>query len=258
MKARACARTRTGTNLQPMGYNTYNPYDRYRQRLFQRMSGIAVVVAVMALSMMVGYFFGKQRAIQEDMFLNTRLKDLAAERDQLQNTVTDLRSEARTATMRYEDLQKTYQAAVPDGPVGEIINLVTKQLKEGMDPQRLAFLIRSARPPRNCTDPDTQRFIVSTPLYNGSSSQADINDGSIIVKGSGASARNDKGDKEAWYDPTKAVTLQFTTKDGQVENKQGVMPISHSIVFGGREYRFTISEGARSFAKVTYDSCDYP
>ena len=44
----------------------------------------------------------------------------------------------------------------------------------------------------------------------------------------------------------------------KTDNKAGIMPLHHSVVSGNREYRFTIEEGARSFAKVTFDSCDYP
>jgi hypothetical protein len=236
----------------------YNPYDRYRQRTVQRVMGFAIVVFVMGFSVLVGYFFGKERAVQEGVFLKKQVASFEAERVKLQDTITELRTEARTATLRYEELQKTYDTAVPEGPVREIITLVNNQLAEGMDPSRLAFLIRSARPPRNCTDPETQRFIVSTPLYTGTESKVSIAQGAIQVKASGLSAKNEKGDKEAWYDPSKAVDLQFALKDGQTEKKQGVMPLSHSVVVEGREYRFTVSEGARSFAKVTFDSCDYP
>jgi hypothetical protein len=241
-----------------MSLNYYNPKDRYRQRHLQRMSGFLVVFGVMLCAGIVGYYFGKERANQDAIFLRKQVAGYTDERNAMQDMITELRTEARTATMRFEELEKTYKTAVPEGPTGDLLALVNKQLAEGMDPQRLAFLIRSARPPRNCTDPETQRFIVSTPLYTGTESKANIAQGGIYIKASGLSAKNEKGDKEAWYDASKAVNLEFITKDGRTEKKAGVMPLSHSIVLGGREYRFTVSEGARSFAKVTFDSCDYP
>jgi hypothetical protein len=36
------------------------------------------------------------------------------------------------------------------------------------------------------------------------------------------------------------------------------MPLQHSMVVQNREYRFTIDAGAKSFARITFDSCDYP
>jgi hypothetical protein len=241
-----------------MSLNYYNPKDRYRQRTVQRISAFLVIVMVMGCSWLVGYYLGKERALQESVFLKKEAAGFSVERAALEKTITELRTEARTATLRYEELNKTYQETVPEGPVRELLELVSNQLKEGMTPERLAFVIRSARPPRNCTDPETQRFIVSTPLYTGTESKANIGQGSILIKASGVSAKNEKGDKEAWYDASKAVNIEFIVRDGKTEKKQGMMPISHSIVAGGREYRLTIAEGARSFAKVTFDSCDYP
>ncbi|MCC7304667.1 MAG: hypothetical protein IT558_00240 [Alphaproteobacteria bacterium] len=241
-----------------MSLASYNPYSRYRQRLFYRLLAFVMVVAVMAVSFFTGLMFGRERVSQDGVALQEQIKVISAERDTLQETVTALRTEARTATMRFEQMQENYHETVKQGPAAEIMTLVNKQLEEGMDPERIEYLIRSARPPRNCTDPQTQRFVVSTPAYTGAESRASIAEGAIAIKGKGASARNDKGASEAWYDPSKPVTMEFTINDGRTMSKKGTMPISHSIVVGSREYRLTIAEGARSFAKVTFDSCDYP
>jgi hypothetical protein len=214
---------------------------------------------VMCCSVLVGYYFGKERALQESVFLKEREKTLTQENSALQDSITQLRTEARTATLRFEELQKTYQDKVPAGGAADnLMTLINKQLEEGADPERLSFLIRSGRPPRNCTDPETQRFIVSNPAYTGTESNANIGQGAILIKAYGTSARNDKGENEAWYDPSKSISLEFALKDGRTDKKKGVMPLTHSIVLEGREYRFTVTEGARSFAKVTFDSCDYP
>lgn len=140
----------------------------------------------------------------------------------------------------------------------ELIELMHKQLDEGMDPKRLAFFIRSARPPHNCSEPETEHFVIATPAYVGPESSVRVADGAIVIKGAGASAKNAEGAAEVWYDPSKAIAVEFVLFGGKTEQRKGVMPLYHSVVAGGREYRFTIEEGARSFAKVTYDSCDYP
>ena len=58
-------------------------------------------------------------------------------------------------------------------------------------------------------------------------------------------------------DPAQQVTVRF--KNGEVaETKKGILPLRHSIIVNNREYRFTVEEGSRSFAKVVYDSCAYP
>lgn len=222
------------------------------------MAGFVMVVAVMAVSGFIGFVIGHESAVGQKNILEQRVKALEAERAELQDSVTALGAEAATAAMRLEDLQETFEEAVPAGPVEGLISLVRKQVEEGMDPERMAFLIRSARPPRNCTEPVAESFVVSTPAYEGPEGQADIADGAILIKGSGSSARNEKGENEAWYDSGKPVDLVFTIGGDKVLKKSGAMPIYQTIIHGDKEYRFTVSEGARSFAKVTYDSCDYP
>ncbi len=241
-----------------MSIYSYDPYNRYRRRNVQRVAGFSVVLLCMLAGGALGFFLGRQDVFRDELVMSSRVDALTDEKQALENTVTELRAEALTATTRYEELQKTYAETVPEGPVQDLITLVHKQIADGMDPERLAFLIRSARPPRNCAEPETQRFVVSTPAYKGPESKASISEGAIAIKGNGVSARNAKGDPEAWYDPSKAVTLDFVLKDGRAETKKGVMPIHQSLVFGDKEYRFTVTEGARSFAKVTFDSCDYP
>lgn len=241
-----------------MNIRPYNPYDRYRNRTWQRFSGFMVVCVFIGICVGIGYFFGKVRWMQENASLRQQVDSFAQEKDAFQETIVQLRTEARTATLRYEEAQKSALEGVSAGPARDLINLVTKQLEEGADPERMAYLIRSGRPPRNCTDPESRRFIVSTPVYTGADSSVSIDKDAIIVKGSGVSARNEKGDNEAWYDPAKAVSLTFVTKDGRTQTKNGIMPLSHSVVLEGREYRLTVTDSARSFAKVTFDSCDYP
>ncbi|MCF8496768.1 MAG: hypothetical protein K9G62_08930, partial [Alphaproteobacteria bacterium] len=156
-----------------------------------------------------------------------------------------------------EQFQETYRRVIPEGPMQSLVDLVRKQLDEGMDPARLTFAIRSARPPQNCSDPESKRLVISTPAYKGPPSQIGIAEGAIVITGAGVSATNSTGAPEAWYDPSRKVSISFTA-GGKTETETGVMPLRHSVVAGGREYRLTIEEGARSFAKVTFDSCDYP
>lgn len=275
-----------------MFISPYNPYDRYRRRAADRLAGVGVVVLIVGLAGGFGFWMGGLHAAHKIVYLQGQVDEHNQRNDQMQTTLTELSAEAQTAVMRYEQLQDTYQQAIPEGPMQNLTTLVRKQLDEGMDPQRLEFVIRSARPPRNCTEPETKRFVISTPSYTGPDSQVEIAEGVIAIKGSGSSASNAKGESEAWYDPSKSVSLEFiqkltpteaaalkaatkpaaevapkadpkTTKEPaeplmKTDNKAGIMPLHHSVVSGNREYRFTIEEGARSFAKVTFDSCDYP
>lgn len=240
-----------------MMLNSYNPSSRYRERAMQRMTNAISMIIVIALSACVGFWIGKQYGVERAISLEEQVTALTKERNLLQSNVTELRAEAQTANTRYEQIKAEYNAVLPEGPMQDITKLVREQLTQGMAPERLAFVIKSARPPTDCTEPETKRFVVSTPSYTGPESSASVADGAIIVKAKGASASSKDGKPEAWFDPAQNVEVTFTSAGG-TEVKKGALPIRHSVVAGNREYRFTIEEGAKSFARVVFDSCAYP
>lgn len=238
--------------------NYYNPHDRYRRRAAERVGSFFVAFGVLGMMFAFGFWLGGERAQHGAGMLKQKVQALEAQNQQAENDLVELRSQAQTAVMRYEQLQKDFVEKIPEGPVSDLLDLVRKQIEEGRDPERLAFLIRSARPPRNCTEIETKRFVVSTPANQGPDNQISIGDGAITITAEGTPARNEKGEQEAWYDPNQSISLKFTTLGGEAASKDGILPIHHSVVAADREYRFTISDGARSFVKVTFDSCDYP
>lgn len=237
-----------------------DPQDRYRQRATQRLVSVVCFIGMMVFSGITGFWIGGINSDRVEETLRRENEGLRQQIGDMQEVANQIRAEAQTANMRFDQLQKTYQEAVPEGPMQDLVTLIREQLAEGMDPKRLEFALRSARPPRNCTDPETKRFVISTPAYKGADSEISLADGAIKITATGTSAKNDKGNTEAWYDPTKAVNLVFTTSGGKVEKKSGVFPLEQTVVLEEqkKQYRFTVSEGARSFARVTFDSCDYP
>ncbi len=237
--------------------NDYNPHSRYRERAMQRVSNAIAMIIVIIMSTGVGLWFGKQYAATNQISLQEQVDGLTKQNTELQENVTELRAEAQTANTRYEQIRAEYESQIPEGPMQDIIKLIREQLGQGMAPERLAFLIRSARPPTGCTEPETKRFVVTTPAYQGPDSAVTVADGHVLVTATGVSAKNDKGAPEAWYDPAQSVTVKF--KSGEVaESKSGTLPLRHSVIVDNREYRFTVEEGSRSFAKVVFDSCAYP
>lgn len=237
--------------------SSYDPSARYKNRSKQRIASFVVFAMVVVVSGGLGFWLGGQSAQEQIIRLKAQNVSLSSEYEQMQDNLTQLRAEAQTANTRFEQVKQEYSELIPEGPMQELTTLLRAQLEKGMDPQRLAFFIRSARPPTGCVEPEVKRFVVSTPAYKGPESIVTVADGAVTIKGTGTSARNDKGQPEAWYDPAQPVSLVFQSPNGS-DKKRGTLPIQHSVVAGNREYRFTIEEGSRSFAKVIYDSCSYP
>ncbi len=240
-----------------MSLRQYNPHTRYKERNAQRMASALGVIAVILISVLIGFWLGKQFGAEHLITLKDEVKTLRQERDDLQTQVAELGATAQTANKRYTQLQEEVDSILPAGPMQDLVTLVREQLKQGMDPERLSFVIRSARPPSGCTEAKSKRFVIKTPAYSGPESLANVADGNVKVGGNGQSARNAKGLPEAWFDPLKTVEVFFMS-EGKREVKKGILPLRYSTVVGNREYRFTIEKGPRSFAKVFYDSCSYP
>jgi len=240
-----------------MHLNSYNPDARYKNRAAQRFAAFLKFLSVILVAGLIGFWAGKQFAAEQLMVLQDKTKSLTIERDTLQVEATEIRAQAQTAETRYRQLQEQVDSIIPKGPMQDLATLVREQLEQGMDAERLAFVIRSARPPSNCNEAELKRFVVSTPANSGPASKVSIADGAITIEGSGQSARNDRGQPEAWYDPAQPVKVVFS-HNGRIEEKRRTLPIRYSVVSNNREYRFTIESGARSFAKVVFDSCDYP
>jgi len=238
---------------------SYNPSSRYRQRISQRWVGVLFFLALFVVCAFLGFWGGQQFAAARLISQGHEISTLKDEVSTLRTQLTEAQAETKVAQQRYTDLEAQLLSELPqDGPLRELMQLVRGQLVDGIDAERLRFVIRSARPPQNCSDPDAKRFVVSTPAYRGQDSQVSIDNGVITIKAEGASARNPGGNAEAWFDPAQAVTVKFAITGGATEEKKAVLPISHTVVARGKEYRFNLSEGPKSFIKITYDSCDYP
>ena len=242
-----------------MSLNRYNPRSRYRDRAAKRTNTIFMSIVIAALFVGFGFWVGRQYAVYQIESLKKSAESALNDSKKMQEELTKVRAENKTVASRFEQLQAQYDQDLPsEGPTRELVLMLRKQLADGMPPERLSFLIKSARPPRNCSDPSTKRFMVRTPAYTGPDSVASIGEGAVNVSGVGASSRNKNGQLEAWFDPTQQVTVTFKISGEEAERKVGTLPMQHSVIAAGREYRFTLSEGEKSFIKVTFDSCDYP
>ncbi len=240
-----------------MRVSSYNPRDRYKRKNSEQMLAFGVVLFVLLLAFGLGFLLGASGQDQSSLATARQNEELLNQREELQDQVTALSAEIQTLQTRIEQQQESFDETLPEGPLRELVPLLKDQLDEGRDPERLAFLLRSARAPRNCSEPQAKRFVVSTPAYDGPVSEVSLEDGALMITGRGRSAINLEGLPEAWYDPSKSVEITFTTPEG-THTKKGTLPLRHSVVVNGREYRLSISDGAQSFAKVDYDSCDYP
>ena len=217
-----------------------------------------MILATLVGIAMFFYWLGGENVKSGEAAYKQQSIRMQAEKEDMEKQMTQLRVEAQSTQIRYKQLEDKYNLEVPTGALKDLSDLVRQQLKDGISAERLSFVIRSARPPRNCSEPVTRRFVVKTSAYSGPDSSVSFANGAITITAEGTPAVSLQGQPEAWFDPGKPVTVKFTQLGGQNVIKTQLLPIHHSMVIAGRENRFTIAVGARSFVAVTGDSCDYP
>jgi hypothetical protein len=230
----------------------------HRRQVSERRRKIITILFMIAVLCGIFYWWGGEVVRSGEVAYKQQAVQLQEERGQLEQTITTLKSQVQSTEVRYQQLEAKYNAEVPQGEFRKLTDVLRKQLADGIKPERLAFAIDSARPPKNCSEPQTKRFVVKTPVYSGPHGTVAFGNGAVTVTGDGISAVGAAGSPEAWYDPGKPVKIIFTQIGGKDTVKEALLPIQHSMVVGAKEYRFTVAASERSFISVTSDSCDYP
>ena len=241
-----------------MNFMMYESGSRSKRREKERRRTIIFVIFLVFCLCALTYWWGGERVRTGEAAYQQQAIQLKDERAGLEQTITGLRSDVQSTAVRYQQLEAKYKDEVPQGEFKQLTDLVKKQLDAGIKAERLAFVIDSARPPKNCTEPALKRFVVKTPVYSGPQGAVSFGNGVVTVAGEGTASINNTGQAEAWYDPGKPVKVTFTEIGGKQTVKESLLPIQHSLVVGNKEYRFTVAAGERSFMSVTSDSCDYP
>lgn len=237
--------------------SSYNPGSRYKRRANEQRRKIFIMLLFFAIVSGLSYWFGGEVVRGSEVAYKQQALTLRSDKESLEDKVTELSAQVQSTQARYNQLNDKYEAEVPTGKLKSLTDLARKQLKDGIAADRLAFVIKSARPPRNCTKAATKRFVIRTESYHGPDSAVAFASGTISITGEGSAAKSDGG-VEAWFDPGKTVKVRFARIGGKDIIKEALLPIQHSMVVGDREYRFTVAKGNRSFVNVTSDSCDYP
>ena len=236
----------------------YDSERRYRRRVWGGVIRFLILVGVVVATAMTAYEFGAediegQRRLHQEQLLEFEQARSAAEQE-----AANLRVEVEKARLAVEEWERRYEADVPTGDRLVLLGLVSEPLEAGVDPERLAFLIKAAEDKRDCEEVETKRFLVRTPLYDGANTSVTFANEAVAVTGSGESETTDAGLPQAWYDPEKPVSLVFTRIDGQTTEISGTLPLQQSVVHDGVEHHFLVRPGARGFAQVAAERCAYP
>ena len=233
--------------------------NRRRRRFWAGVAKVLLVMAGIGALGFYAYHTGSKLAEHDVTALRQDIDQLTATNETLVTENDSLKEELARVNREAADWKGRYEREVPTGEIKQLTDLVGEKARAGVPVDRLAFLIGAAGNVGACDNqPATKRFIVPTPLYQGANSWVGFADGAVTVTALGASAVNESGQVEAWFDPAQPITLHFALLGGETSEVAGKLPLYHSVLVGESEYRFTAVAGDRGFISVTADRCKFP
>lgn len=229
---------------------------RRRWRLFKWIFALAVLGGLGVM----GFESGKTLSRRELSQAHGQIKQLTHSVAELQRDNAQLKIAAETARLQSEELKRRYGKEVPKGQVKDLMALINEQIAKGAAVARLHFLISAASETEKCDGkPVTKRILVATTLYHGANSIVTLAKGALTVTAEGTPAQDAQGRTQAWFDPSRSVTLTFEHLGGQKSQISGMLPLHHSVVVNGSEYRISIvPENHRGFVDITAERCKFP
>lgn len=228
---------------------------KFRLALFKWVLALALIV----LAGVFAYETGSRLAERETIRLKEQIAELSRTIEESRRDDSELKAAAEAAKKGQRDWQQRYEKDVPTGADKQLYELARRKLADGVDFERLKFIIQATENERQCAEGlATRRFIVPTPLYKGGNDSVGFAKATITVTAKGQTSRDKAGNPLARFDPAKEVTLIFAQLGGRVTEVRGILPLHHSVIIGDSEYRFSVVAGTPGFVLVTGDRCAYP
>ena len=233
--------------------------DRKRSHFWRRLFRWLVVLALGFAAVLLAERYGSISAGRSVAEFEAEVAGLFETVAELEIANARLQGTVEADAVRIAELERRYERAVAPTEARELLDAVRDRLAAGVEQSRLAFVIRAARNERECAEaPATRRFVVQTPIYDGSNDSVSFAENTITVTAQGRSATDEAGNPEAWFDPVHPITLSFTGIGGERTDVEGILPLHHAMVRAGTEYRFSVVSGDRAFVEVTAEACAYP
>lgn len=232
---------------------------RHHRRNWGGVIKWSALLLVLGAAGVYAYEVGSTLARQDVKRLEQDIARVAEDLASLQVENTELVETVRQRDERIEELSARYRRDVPAAEVRDVLALIDARIADGVSAERLNSVVAAARNDPPCAgEPVTRRFSPSTPRFTNAADTVRFADGAITVSGLGESSKDGAGNLQAWFDPALSISLRFSRLGGENEEISGVLPLHHSVVVGGAEYRFSAVAGDRSFVEITADRCEYP
>lgn len=228
-------------------------HGQHSWHIWFKLFKFTLLLAVIGATGFYAYQVGQRLAQEEIATARTEIERLSAVESGQRDEVARLQGELADTRKRADEFQAKYEQVALSDEMKDLMAALKAKMDSGLDAKRLAFVIGAAERPRRCGGEDSKRFMVKTPKYAGNSTWVRFAD-LITVTAEGVGA--DNGADQS-FDPEKPVTVHFTAIGGKDSQATGKLPLQHSMVVKGGEFRFTVAPGAKGFVEITGDRCEY-
>ena len=230
-----------------------------RRRRRARIVAFLATIGALLLLGAVAYESGSRLAQAETEGLRREIAEQRRAIAALEQKLAEAAALRRQAEDRVREGEARYARDVPTGTARELFLRVQERLREGLAAERLRLVLENATDGSRCEPGlETRRFLLATPLTRSGRTSVSFA-GGIVITGEGQSARAADGAPEAWFDPRRPVTIVAIQPGGALTETTGQLPLTFSVIRGGTEHRFVVSEAdLRGFVSVTAERCDYP
>ncbi|MBC7906825.1 MAG: hypothetical protein H7Y60_08785 [Rhodospirillaceae bacterium] len=226
-------------------------HGQHSWHIWLKLLKFVMFVALVGATGFYGFQVGQKLALEDVAVARQEIERLAASEAAHQAQAAKLQGELDETRKRADEFQAKYTQVAPSEDMRELTTQLRAKLDSGIDAKRLTFVIANAERPKRCGGESTKRFMVKTAKFDGASTWVRFAELiTVTAEGTGS-------DGEQAFDPDKPVTVHFTAIGGKDSQVVGKLPLQHSMVVKGGEYRFTIAPGAKGFVEVTGDRCEY-
>ncbi len=219
--------------------------------IWLKLFKFALFVGIFGAAGFYGFEAGKQTVMEQVTAARAEIERLTTSEAAAREQAAKQEAELAETRKRADEFQAKYAQVAPTEEMKELTAQLKAKLDSGLEPKRLAFVIANAQRPTRCGGEATKRFMVKTAKFDGASTWVRFAD-LITVSAEGVGT----GGEQA-FDPDKPVTVHFTAIGGKDSQVSGKLPLQHSMVVKGGEYRFTVAPGAKGFVEITGDRCEY-
>lgn len=222
------------------------------------------VISAMAAFLLLSFAFqtGRELSKIDIQKLEDRIAEQQATIKKQEGEKQQLVNAAKAAADQVQEWERKYALGVPNGISKTLFDQMQTQLQKGVPPDRMALFIAQASKPRSCDpEPESIQLYVRTGIGKpGGKFETTFGGHRLTVALNGDPAVNEDGQKEAWFDTEKPISVTFTDPLGQSSELNGVLPLKHQMVVGDSEFQisFAVEEKRRGYTLVTSARCNFP